>query len=169
MRQTTSNYNYGNFLDAKVDVFAHQTNCKGVMGSGVAKQIRDKYPEVYPKYQEACQKEHMLGKCQLVQTYKGPMVANLFGQDSYGSDGKQYTDYIALRSALNSLADQMLECQLSTVAFPHNMGCCRGGGDWDKVAGIINEAFRGKPIRLEIWTLDATFSGNSPYDDIVPF
>lgn len=33
---------------------AHQVNCRGKMGSGVALAIKQKYPEVYQKYSEAC-------------------------------------------------------------------------------------------------------------------
>lgn len=30
----------GDLLEAKENIIAHQVNCKGVMGSGVAKQIK---------------------------------------------------------------------------------------------------------------------------------
>ena len=33
--------------DAKVDIVCHQTNCQGVMGAGIAKQIRDTWPRVF--------------------------------------------------------------------------------------------------------------------------
>lgn len=32
----------GNLLDAKTDVIAHQVNCQGVMGAGIALQIKNK-------------------------------------------------------------------------------------------------------------------------------
>ena len=35
-------YKTGNILDAQTDVIAHQVNCQGVMGAGLAKQIREK-------------------------------------------------------------------------------------------------------------------------------
>ena len=47
-------YKEGNLLDAQTDVIAHQVNCQGVMGSGVAKQIRDKWPRVYDSYVTYC-------------------------------------------------------------------------------------------------------------------
>ena len=40
----------GNLLDAREIVIAHQVNCQKKMNSGVAKAIREKYPEVYEKY-----------------------------------------------------------------------------------------------------------------------
>lgn len=34
----------GNLLDAPFQFIAHQVNCRGVMGAGLAKQIKQKYP-----------------------------------------------------------------------------------------------------------------------------
>ena len=36
----------------KVDIICHQTNCKGVMGAGIAFQIKRTYPEVFKKYKD---------------------------------------------------------------------------------------------------------------------
>ena len=41
----------GDLLSAKETYIAHQVNCYGKMGRGVAAQIRDKYPDVYRRYQ----------------------------------------------------------------------------------------------------------------------
>lgn len=54
---TTDNPNltqivHGNLLDIESGIIAHQVNCKGVMGAGLAKQIRLKYPIVYQAYIE---------------------------------------------------------------------------------------------------------------------
>ena len=36
-------------------IIAHQVNCMGVMGSGVAKQVKEKYPSAFHDYQALCQ------------------------------------------------------------------------------------------------------------------
>ena len=36
--------------ELNLDVICHQVNCQGVMGSGIAKQIRDTYPIVFENY-----------------------------------------------------------------------------------------------------------------------
>ena len=33
-------------------VICHQVNCQGVMGAGIAKQIRARWPEVYEDYKK---------------------------------------------------------------------------------------------------------------------
>ena len=40
----------GNLLDTNCQYICHQVNCQGKMNSGVAKAIRDKWPEVYIQY-----------------------------------------------------------------------------------------------------------------------
>ena len=40
--------------ELNLDVICHQVNCQGVMGSGIAKQIRDTYPIVYDNYKKKC-------------------------------------------------------------------------------------------------------------------
>ena len=70
----------------KVDIICHQTNCKGVMGAGIAFQIKRTYPEVFKKYKEFCDEYEniLLGRTLFVNCNDGKVVANLFGQDGYG-------------------------------------------------------------------------------------
>lgn len=142
----------GSCLDTTAKVIAHQTNCQGIMGAGVAKAIREKYPEIMQEYQDACHSRHMLGKCQLVETEEETIIANLFGQDGFGA-GRQ-TDYDALQSALDSLVDQMYELGLTSVAMPYYIGCGLAGGDWDVVLEMLKKTFSNTSLRLELWKLD---------------
>jgi O-acetyl-ADP-ribose deacetylase (regulator of RNase III) len=41
----------GNLLDVNDGIIVHGCNCQGVWGSGVAKQMKEKYPEAFTKYQ----------------------------------------------------------------------------------------------------------------------
>lgn len=131
----------GNILDAPEDVIAHQTNCMGVMGSGLAKQIREKYPKVFEEYQSYINKYKFvtLGSFQIINVGNNKYIANLFGQYGYGRN-KQYTDYKALEEALFSLKVCCKENNKS-VALPYNLGCGLAGGNWDIVYKIIEEVF----------------------------
>lgn len=40
-------YKRGDLLASDCNVICHQVNCKGVMNAGIAKAIRNKYPQVY--------------------------------------------------------------------------------------------------------------------------
>ncbi|HEY2492101.1 MAG TPA: macro domain-containing protein [Paenibacillus sp.] len=141
----------GDFFQAKEDILGHQVNCQGVMGSGAAKGIRDKFPEAYTFYQNeymnAVDKKSLLGRCQLVQCQNGTMIANLFGQFKYGKTSEQYTDYEALESALTQLKNKATESKLS-VALPYNLGCGMANGDWNVVEKMIGDIFNDYEVTL---------------------
>ena len=44
----------GDILKAEEKVIIHQTNCLGIMGGGLAKQIREQHPKVYKEYKKLC-------------------------------------------------------------------------------------------------------------------
>ena len=137
-------------FESGADVICHQVNCQGVMGSGIAKQVREKFPEVYKAYLALTStfkvnKHDLLGQTQIVPTPyniqspdKWVRIANLFSQEKYGYDGHRYTDYIALKNCLTTLKDK---CSNTTIAIPYLMGCYRGGGDWNVVYKMIEEVF----------------------------
>lgn len=129
----------GNLLEADVDIICHQVNCQGVMGVGLAKQIRDKYPEVYAEYKQKCFKhkpEELLETTQFIECHDGKIVANLFGQLNYGR-GKQYTDYYALSRSLKILVDKAKD-EYKSIGIPYKLGCGLAGGDWRTVYQIID-------------------------------
>ena len=151
-------YKTGNLLDATTDVIAHQVNCQGVMGSGVAKQIREKWANVYTAYKAEYDlftdlNKPLLGNCQLVQVNDHQYVANLFGQNKYGYDSKRYTSYDGIYDALTNLVFQMENNNINSIAFPFRMSSDRGGADWNVVLAMIESVFKDTEITIEIWKL----------------
>lgn len=126
-------------LTVDADVIVHQTNCKGVMGAGIAKQVRDQFPDVFKKYKALCDKYRyhtyeLLGACQFVEE-NGKTICNAFGQDGFNKPGCN-TDYIALRECLKKIAKRYSE---KTVALPYKIGCGLARGDWFIVETMIRD------------------------------
>ena len=99
-------------FESGADIICHQVNCQGVMGSGIAKQVRDKYPWVYAHYKRLCDDvressslDRLLGGPQLVFINERQAVANCFGQLNYGYGGQRYTSYSALYDCFKYLKD----------------------------------------------------------------
>lgn len=133
-------------------IVCHQVNMKGVMGAGLAKQIRNKFPDVYNVYKKKCKSGFVeLGDVQFVSILEdaGYIVANIFGQDGYGRD-KIYTDYTALKRAFATVASGFHD---SVIRIPYRMGCGLAGGNWDVVLKIIQEELADKGVKVEIWML----------------
>ncbi|WP_144500128.1 macro domain-containing protein [Bacillus pumilus] len=130
----------GNILEASEDIICHQVNCKGVMGTGLAKQIKSKYPNVYKEYKQLCteQVDDLLSSVQLISTNDRKTIANLFAQTGYGRKRMQ-TDYDALRSCLQSLKDTVTHSNQTSIAIPYGIGCGLAGGDWTIVEEMIED------------------------------
>lgn len=142
----------GDLLESNADIIAHQVNCMGKMNSGVAKQIREKYPDVFAQYKRVCDSytpQYIIGHCQIVVT-NGVTIANLFGQLGYGYDGKQYTKLDALKKSMIELRNRCYPS--TTIAFPYGLGSVRGGAKWEDVYAMIEEVFEG--FNVEIWRWD---------------
>lgn len=140
----------GDIFESDADMIVHQVNCQGVMGSGIAKQVREKFPEIYKAYKEECTKAKAFGESLLgTNSYyniddNGRCIACLFAQKDYGWDKKCYTNYAALRKCLHELKYDAwtLSNHYSRpfkIAIPYLMGCCRGGGNWNIVSEMIEE------------------------------
>lgn len=160
----------GNVFDSDAQVIVHQVNCQGVMGSGVALQVREKFPNVYKEYKLYCNKTRnqlgeLLGDVLLVDKNGGvwnygevdivtcsyPFIANIFGQDKYGYNGEKYTDIKALRQGMSTLAF-VASIHNWKIAMPYNIGCDRGGANWEEVYTIIEEVFAYNEVELWKYT-----------------
>lgn len=132
------------------DYIVQQVNCKGVMGAGLAKQIRNRWPGIYATYAEICRQKgtKALGTMfPYVTPDNGPVICNCFAQDGYGRD-RQYTSYEHLRESLDQVKvyveGRLKEVPKAPVSIriPYGLGCGLAGGDWNVVYGIINDVFR---------------------------
>ena len=153
-------YVKGNLLDSDCDYICHQVNCQGRMGSGIAKQIRERWPEVYEKYMQ----EYDFWTTQMGRTMSplgnidiapiknsNQRVINMYTQASYGYDGKRYTSYWAFARALDLIRAYVLDD--AKIGFPKNIGCGLGGGNWEIISGLIEESL-GKTHDVYIYELE---------------
>ena len=110
-------------------LIAHGVNCQNAMGSGVARALYTKWPEVKSEYHRCG--SMILGDAQFVDVEIGLVVANCFTQEYYGRDGRQYASLSAIR---DSLTDTVLHAQVMRLPEVHlpKIGCGLGGLDWKK-------------------------------------
>lgn len=131
-----------NIFESGADVILHQVNCQGVMGGGVARQVKERFPEVFKYYKELCDsmtdKSKLLGNVLSVCVDDTHWVVNIFAQNKFGYDGGCYTDYEALQRGFEHA--NRLVCG-KTIAIPYLIGCVRGGGSWNIVYPMIEKAF----------------------------
>lgn len=131
----------GNLLDATEDVIAHQVNIEGVMGGGLARDVRIKFPAVFDAYAKFCKEQEnkgqLLGAIQSVPINERQCICNLFAQSLIPIDAtRRCTSYGALRACLKKINELYPG---KSVAIPYRIGSALGGGDWGIIMDIILE------------------------------
>lgn len=155
----------GNLLeDVKEGVIVQQVNAQGVMGSGIAKSIRDKWPIVWdqytvfagPAYTQPEAGAQLMGRVLLTEVTPSLIVANVVGQQFFrrqgAPEGVRYTSYDALDRAFTDLAGLFQGIQVS-LHFPL-IGSDRGGAHWPIVREIIEHRLHA--FDLNLWLLPGT-------------
>lgn len=143
-------YIKGDLFSTDITTIIHGCNAQGVMGSGVAKIIREKYPKAYDRYRHKYEKigELFLGSNIIVpcgdrlndpENFK--VIVNAITQTSYGKDGRRYVSYDAVAECMNDI-NRMYEIYgITEVAMP-KIGAGLGGGDWNVIEAIIESELK---------------------------
>lgn len=141
----------GNLFHSKDIVWAHQVNARSVMGSGIAKQIREEFPNVFEEYVNSRMK---LGDCLVVPTiYKGKniYIANLCGQKDFGREKRRYTDYGGLLKAMSKFFDWLNQNNINSFSTVR-IGCGSGNGDWAIVKQML-QSFAQDNFTITVYNL----------------
>lgn len=120
----------------------HVCNCQGVMGSGIAAGIKEKYPAAHEAYIKFGRKNHLtLGTVSFASIKingTDKYIFNLHAQDWYGY-GERHLNYEALYQTLEKAAATCsLQGLKGSIAVPFKMGSDRAGGDWNIVKAMLD-------------------------------
>ena len=148
----------GDVVRSPEKYIAHGCNAQGRMGKGIAKQIRDDYPEAYRVYRD----EYEAGNLSLGTIVPVPCrhpihgdktIINAITQEFYWKQGEpksRFVDYDAVRACfqnINALAimtqddselADMFSGPLTRLAI-NKIGSDLAGGDWSIIEQIIEE------------------------------
>lgn len=135
----------------------HGCNAQGVMGSGVARALRERHPRMFHDYRKVFESEGLaLGSVIWTPVHENLHIASAITQEFYGRyPGRQYVCYDALDSALKKVRQKAIETNLPIFINP--IGCGLGGGKWEVVGPMLENAFEG----LE-WSLCDPTMGPQP-------
>lgn len=146
-------YNEKFIQDAKEPIIAHGCNAQGKMGSGVARVVRNTWPEAYEIYIETHDRFGLNLGTVIYAKSQNKIIANCITQRFYGRKLERYVDYSAVGMCFGSLNSYMLDKNLSSIAMP-KIGAGLGGGDWNKIEELIKQEFDNK---VEVVVYDPKF------------
>ena len=132
----------GDLVNSNIDVIIHQTNCFKTMGAGIAKQIKEVYPEVYVndvEYQTKNGAKKIFGTIICTRLHDNRICINMYSQYRYGKEQRQ-TDYEKFALCLAKVASGMKKMPKELkIGFPYGIGCGNAGGDWKIIEDLIRK------------------------------
>lgn len=142
----------GNIFTSGAEVLVNTVNCVGVMGKGLALEVKWRFPKVFEDYHYACEAGLVVpGRVFISATGllppEGPrFVANL-PTKRHWRDGSRLDD---IEAGLVDLARRLTVLGVESVAVPA-LGCRNGGLRWDDVRPLIEEILAGLPMKIMIY------------------
>lgn len=119
-------------FDITEGIISNNVNCLGIMDSGMALEVKSRFPNVYKEYEEYCRdnNERCLGHLQVIHISDNLYVANIFGQQFYGNTDRKYTIYQSFNKSFEKLVKFAKNRDLD-IYVPYKIGSNKGGGRWD--------------------------------------
>ena len=138
------NYTLGDISKADAEAIVNTVNCVGIMGSGVALQIKKEFPKVFKAYKVACERGKVQpGKMFVSETdmFENPKYIINFPTKRHWQNKSRMED---IESGLEALVDTVRRYKIRSIAIPA-LGCGKGGLDWSEVRPRIETALRAIP------------------------
>lgn len=128
----------GDIFDYNADIRVNTVNCVGVMGAGVALMFKNRYPDMFIDYVEACKKNEVRpGKPHIwehIDLISQCTIINFPTKVHW----KNPSEYEYIEKGLIWLKAFLENKENSIVTLPA-LGCGHGGLEWEKVKKMIEK------------------------------
>lgn len=144
-------YRRTSLLESTAQTLVNTVNCVGVMGKGIAKDFREREPEMFAAYKRICDQKLLLpGKLWL---WKGATswVLNFPTKQHW-----RYPSKIQwIEAGLEKFVGHYENLGITEISFPR-LGCGNGGLKWDNVRPVMERHLKDLPIQVFIhdYTVD---------------
>lgn len=146
----------GDLFNATMDkrcLVVHGCNAMGVMGSGVAKLVKDKHPEAYLAYKQAERRYGLkLGQAIIWENPREDRcIANVITQKDYGRNPYQlYVSYDAVVLGLQNVVKYVDQCMPGIEIHLPLIGGGLGNGDRKRLIAIFEAVLHNHKATLWI-------------------
>lgn len=137
----------GDIFQTKCQVITIPVNCVGVMGAGLALEMKQKFPKRYEHYLEVCKEGLAIGYPYLSTLPTEPPLMLFFPTKFHFKERSNIRDVIF---GLNTLANHYGEMGIQSIAIPA-LGCGLGGLIWKDVKNAMEIILLKMKIPVEIY------------------
>ena len=142
-------YHRTSLLESEAQTIVNTVNTVGVMGKGLAWELKKRHPDMFRAYKRICD-ERLLDVGQLwLWRGSGQWVLNFPTKKHWRRASE--IEYIEI--GLQKFADQFEKQGIREIAFPR-LGCGNGGLAWENVQPIMHKYLADLPIRIYIHDFD---------------
>lgn len=146
---TRIQYQRGNIFDSKAQVIVNTVNCDGYMGKGLALAFKQRYPAMFPVYQQECKAGKLrIGRPTLYQD-SIPWILNFPTKDHWRLPSK--LEY--LEKGLQFLVANHKKAGIKSIALP-KLGTQNGQLSWDEVGPLMAKYLGQLDIDVFIYIAD---------------
>lgn len=148
----------GDILSVQKGMIIHGCNAQGVMGSGLAQQIRAKYPLAYEMYRKEYETHGLhLGEVIWAQVTEDLIIGNAITQQNYGRDpNTKYVSYKAIQHVFETVMVAATTMKMD-IHYPL-IGAGLANGNWSIISEIIDDQFNhyepAQKLRRTLWIQD---------------
>lgn len=143
----------GNIFRTDHQTIVNTVNCFGIMGAGIALECKYRYPEMFIRYQEMCEKKLLdIGKLYIFKTNQ-KWILNFPTKYHWKYETKP--EYI--QKGLQKFKETYKEKGITSVAFPL-LGAQNGGLSKEESLQLLEKYLMDIEIPVEIYQFDANAS-----------
>jgi O-acetyl-ADP-ribose deacetylase (regulator of RNase III) len=130
-------YRQGDLFTTNIRHIAHGCNDRGVMGKGVALQVKNRFPRAFEEYRNRVlwNSALVLGTVQFVDCGEHTII-NAITQRDYARSYNDPTRYVSYDAVAECMAAINREIPGQQLAMPR-IGAQLGGGRWEIIERII--------------------------------
>lgn len=130
-------YRQGDLFKTEIKHIVHGCNARGVMGKGVALQVKTQFPRAYEEYVQWIKRNGVgiLGTVQFVDC-GAKTIINAITQRDYAKSVNDSTRYVSYDAVAQCMAEINSQIPGKQLALPR-IGAQLGGGRWEILERII--------------------------------
>lgn len=142
-------------MQSGAEALVNTVNTVGVMGKGIALQLKEAFPRNNKAYMDACRKKELVpGKLLAIWDENLQLGKKLIINFPTKVHWRYPSEYEYIEKGLVALRELLQKEKVNSVAIPP-LGCGNGGLDWDKVKPMIIKALSGLDTEVLIYEPNA--------------
>lgn len=145
-------YKKGDIFKSRANVLVNPVNCDGVMGAGLAREFKKRFPANYATYKIRCNRYNPPVPGDIIVGFphrkENPytVILNVCTKGKW----KDPSTYDIINRCCISLRDYIIDHTITSIDIPA-LGCGNGGLEWEKVKSIMELHLHDLPMDIEIY------------------